>query len=829
MITKDMEVTFQERGLPPLIDATQGDSGRNLRAHVADVRIPAGSSARFFALKPSGMAVYNDCTVDGDTVTIELTNQVLAEPGRVQAQIEILGEDGRISTFRFIIHVEPTLITDEAIESFDETTVLERLVESAKQDAGRAETAADEAEGSAQAAAGSAKAAKDSQDAAAKSEANATTKAGEAAQSADESENWANQSQSWAVGTGYPDREDQATENSKAYAEKSKASAKEAASSQAAANESAGKAAGSASAADTSAQAAETAEGAAETAAQEAKDAAQAAKGSQDAAAGSAQEAKDSQDAAAKSEANATTKAGEAAQSAQEAKDAQAAAAGSATEAKEAEAGAQAAADEAKGSAEAAAGSAQAAAESAEKAKGFASGDIFVQKIGDTMTGTLVLSKDADVSGTSYNQPALVVGGTPEQAHIEIDNNEIVAKANETGVAQLNLNQDGGVTNVGGDFQLGGTAPGARSIKYVSGTRTGTPLSFYPGDANGSGVVIGDGGRTIIGSGESAQNLRNALGTAPENDTSEEMHIGTDQKAFVHTNCQNVTQRKTFTFDADGTLNAPAGYKVNGADLVKQILLQAYPVGSIYMSTSDVNPSQYFGGTWAAWGTGRVPVGVDGSDTNMNAADKTGGAKTVSLAHTHTVASHTHSVGAHAHGLNSHTHSVPAHAHGMNNHTHSVPAHAHGLNSHTHSIAGHKHISSAGYDENYYYIALLYDSVVKTSSVTGSGNGSAYAFNVGTGNSIHANNLRLGYTDTVSLTTKAASGNTAEKAAFTSGKATGNTANSAVLTSGAATGNTANSTAFNTGGAAPATDSKLSGNQSIMQPYVTCYMWKRTA
>lgn len=39
-------------------------------------------------------------------------------------------------------------------------------------------------------------------------------------------------------------------------------------------------------------------------------------------------------------------------------------------------------------------------------------------------------------------------------------------------------------------------------------------------------------------------------------------------------------------------------------------------------------------GTWAAWGSGRVPVGVNTSDSSFNTVEKTGGEKT----HTLTVA-----------------------------------------------------------------------------------------------------------------------------------------------------------------------------------------------
>lgn len=56
-----------------------------------------------------------------------------------------------------------------------------------------------------------------------------------------------------------------------------------------------------------------------------------------------------------------------------------------------------------------------------------------------------------------------------------------------------------------------------------------------------------------------------------------------------------------------------------------------YPVGAIYMSTNSANPGGYLGGTWETWGAGRVPVGVQPSDTDFNAAGKTGGEKTHTL------------------------------------------------------------------------------------------------------------------------------------------------------------------------------------------------------
>lgn len=70
-----------------------------------------------------------------------------------------------------------------------------------------------------------------------------------------------------------------------------------------------------------------------------------------------------------------------------------------------------------------------------------------------------------------------------------------------------------------------------------------------------------------------------------------------------------------------------------GSEAVISIIGKAlYPVGAIYMSTANVNPSTFITGTtWVAWGSGRVPVGVDTSDASFDTVEKTGGEKTHTL------------------------------------------------------------------------------------------------------------------------------------------------------------------------------------------------------
>ena len=53
----------------------------------------------------------------------------------------------------------------------------------------------------------------------------------------------------------------------------------------------------------------------------------------------------------------------------------------------------------------------------------------------------------------------------------------------------------------------------------------------------------------------------------------------------------------------------------------KSLIDLVYPVGSIYMSVNNTNPTSLFGGTWVAWGSGRVPIGVNTSDSDFNAVE----------------------------------------------------------------------------------------------------------------------------------------------------------------------------------------------------------------
>jgi hypothetical protein len=98
--------------------------------------------------------------------------------------------------------------------------------------------------------------------------------------------------------------------------------------------------------------------------------------------------------------------------------------------------------------------------------------------------------------------------------------------------------------------------------------------------------------------------------------------------------------------DTDGTLATNSDVKVPSQKAVKTyvdaLLSTMYPVGIVVTLGVSTNPATVFGfGTWTAI-AGKVIVGIDGTQTEFDTLDETGGAKTNSHTHEH---SHTHIVG----------------------------------------------------------------------------------------------------------------------------------------------------------------------------------------
>jgi len=78
--------------------------------------------------------------------------------------------------------------------------------------------------------------------------------------------------------------------------------------------------------------------------------------------------------------------------------------------------------------------------------------------------------------------------------------------------------------------------------------------------------------------------------------------------------------------------------------------VQALPVGFVFISVAATNPATLLGyGTWTAFGAGRVLIGLDSGDGDFDAAEETGGAKTVAASAQsfggNALATHKHAIG----------------------------------------------------------------------------------------------------------------------------------------------------------------------------------------
>lgn len=62
--------------------------------------------------------------------------------------------------------------------------------------------------------------------------------------------------------------------------------------------------------------------------------------------------------------------------------------------------------------------------------------------------------------------------------------------------------------------------------------------------------------------------------------------------------------------------------------LITKLLDTVYPVGSIYITTSNTSPASFLGGSWERYAKGRTLIGVDEKDENFIDATHSGGSKT---------------------------------------------------------------------------------------------------------------------------------------------------------------------------------------------------------
>lgn len=174
-VTKNITLDLLKTGVPVIIKAKQNDRNtRYIAAHLyvdgLAYPVPSGTEIAFRYKKPDGTAGFYDAlpdnspavTVSGNTITVELVEQVLTVAGCVHCEINMYNAASeKLTTFTFEIAVEESVLTDAEIISSDYYNVLTAEIAKALQAVTDATEQAENAAQSAQDAADSAAMSKD--------------------------------------------------------------------------------------------------------------------------------------------------------------------------------------------------------------------------------------------------------------------------------------------------------------------------------------------------------------------------------------------------------------------------------------------------------------------------------------------------------------------------------------------------------------------------------------------------------------------------------------------------------------------------------------------
>jgi len=170
-------------------------------------------------------------------------------------------------------------------------------------------------------------------------------------------------------------------------------------------------------------------------------------------------------------------------------------------------------------------------------------------------------------------------------------------------------------------------------------------------DSNAAKVISGDDFQTEFETVQTAVNSKANLNGSSSEDFA--INNGTVAGTFAITGVptaptqsagNNTTRIATTAFVTTAVSNATV--------TAAEVNALAYPIGSIYTAIVSTNPNTLLGvGTWSAFGSGKVLVGLDSGDGDFNSSEETGGAKTVGSGTSGSTTLSTSQMPAHTHNM----------------------------------------------------------------------------------------------------------------------------------------------------------------------------------
>jgi hypothetical protein len=152
-ITQHFDLNMIPDSEPVIVHVNQYDTGTGrLIAHLYDGDVaytPTGTAA-IQGTKPDGRGFMYSATLDGNTVTADLKDQMSVVAGHVRCQIVVSETSGITGTFCFDLEVQESALPDDAEVSESDYPIIEELIHEAQEAATTAATAEVNAEASAE-------------------------------------------------------------------------------------------------------------------------------------------------------------------------------------------------------------------------------------------------------------------------------------------------------------------------------------------------------------------------------------------------------------------------------------------------------------------------------------------------------------------------------------------------------------------------------------------------------------------------------------------------------------------------------------------------------
>lgn len=189
----------------------------------------------------------------------------------------------------------------------------------------------------------------------------------------------------------------------------------------------------------------------------------------------------------------------------------------------------------------------------------------------------------AKADGLAVNMDETVNGDLAASGNGSIGGNLSVS-GNNTVDGDLSASGNGsidGTLDVGGRLSVGsGSATTEADIYARLANRHGRVLRMIDHDGNGSAVLMGNGGLTVVGGGESADALYNALIGAGSTPGTEQLHLASDNNLYLHSNCNAIANRKSVSLSTDGNMyNSGGGYYSDSDNLTMNTTPSATATG----------------------------------------------------------------------------------------------------------------------------------------------------------------------------------------------------------------------------------------------------------